>query len=48
LLGRVKVGAAPGWQTAKAAVRKIPSGVHDLVVIQAEPAPVAVDWISFR
>jgi hypothetical protein len=48
LLGRVKIGQASGWQSAKVASKNIPAGVHHLVVVQAGPAPVAVDWISFR
>jgi hypothetical protein len=48
LLGRVKVGAGNDWDTVRAAGKKIPSGVHDVFVIQAGGAPLEVDWISFH
>jgi len=48
LLGRVKVGKGSAWQVASARAKKVPSGVHDLVVIQAGTEPVEVDWVSFR
>ena len=48
LLGRVKVGKGSDWQVASARAKKVPSGVHDLVVTQAGAEPVEVDWVSFR
>jgi hypothetical protein len=48
LLGRVKAGKAVEWNTSSGAAKKIPAGVHDLVVTQAGAEPVEVDWISFR
>ena len=48
LIGRVKVGPGLDWKIASAAVKKIPAGVHDLVVTQAGTEPVDVDWVSFR
>lgn len=48
LLGRVKVGRGTDWKIASAAARKIPAGVHDLVVTRDGDAPVEVDWIRFR
>jgi hypothetical protein len=48
LLGRVKVGPGLDWKTASAAAKKIPAGVHDLVVTQAGTEAVEVDWVSFR
>ena len=48
VLGRVDVGKAADWQTAAVAVKKIPGGVHDLLVTEAGGAAVDVDWVSFR
>ena len=48
LLGRVKVGKGTEWETARAGAKKIPAGVHDLVVTQGAAGPLEVDWISFR
>jgi len=48
LLARVKVGNGNAWKVASARAKKIPPGVHDLVVTQAGAKPVEVDWVSFR
>ena len=48
LLGRVKFGRSAEWQISHGAARRIPAGVHDVVVTRAAGEPVAVDWISFR
>ena len=48
LLGRVKVGQGTDWKIASAAAKKIPAGVHDLIITQAGAEAVEVDWISFR
>ena len=48
LLGRVKVGPGPDWKIASVAAKKIPAGVHDLVVTQTGAEAVEVDWVSFR
>jgi len=48
LLARVQVGQGTDWKIASGAAKKIPAGVHDLVVTQAEAETVEVDWISFR
>jgi hypothetical protein len=48
LLGRVKVGKENSWKTVSARAKKIPTGVHDLVVTQNGSGPVEVDWVSFR
>ena len=48
VLGRVQVGPGADWTVEKSAAKKIPRGVHDLVVTQAGAGPVEVDWISFR
>ena len=48
IVGRVKVGPGQDWKTATVAAKKIPAGVHDLVVTQSGPEAVEVDWISFR
>ncbi len=48
LLGRLKMRPGPDWEIASVAVKKIPSGVHDLVVTQAGAGAVDVDWVRFR
>jgi len=48
LVGRVKFGKGSDWKIAKVAARKIPSGAHDIIVIQGGAEPVEVDWISFH
>jgi hypothetical protein len=44
----VKVRKGADWSLASSAARKIPAGVHDVIVSQSGAEPVAVDWISFR
>jgi hypothetical protein len=48
VIGRVRVGPGTDWKIASGAAKKIPAGVHDLVVTQAGAEPVEVDWVSFR
>jgi hypothetical protein len=48
LLGRVKVAPGTEWSVVKSAKKKIPAGVHDLVVTRSGVEPLEVDWISFR
>jgi hypothetical protein len=48
LLARLKVGKGSDWKTASAAAKKIPAGVHDLIVTQTSGGPVEVDWVSFK
>jgi hypothetical protein len=48
LLGRVKIDDATDWKISSATAKKIPKGVHDIVVTQASGDAVEVDWLSFR
>lgn len=48
LLGRLTVGKGSDWKTLRVAAKKVPPGVHDLVVSRTGTEPVEVDWISFR
>ncbi len=48
LLGRIDTVGAASWSEVSAKARKIPAGVHDLVVTQNGPETVQVDWVSFR
>ena len=48
LLARVKVSEGTDWTIASAVAKKVPAGVHDLVIAQVGAEPVAVDWVSFR
>jgi hypothetical protein len=47
-VGRVKFRSSGEWSIARGAAKKIPAGVHDLVITRATGAPVEVDWVSFR
>jgi hypothetical protein len=48
LLAKVAIGKSSDWQTIKAKLDTIPSGVHDLVVTQHDNKGVDLDWISFE
>ncbi len=46
-LARVRIAPGSAWAVVRTGVQKVPAGVHDLVVTQAGPDPVGVDWVSF-
>ena len=48
VIGRLKIGPGLDWKIAKVAAKKVPSGIHDLVVSQAGAEAVEVDWVSFH
>ncbi|HLP17022.1 MAG TPA: family 43 glycosylhydrolase [Bacteroidota bacterium] len=48
VLARVDIAKTPLWDTAKAQVSTIPTGVHNLVVVQKDPGAVELDWITFK
>lgn len=48
LLGRVKIDGSTDWKISSAAAKKIPKGVHDIVITQAGGGTVEVDWLRFR
>lgn len=48
LLGRVKIDEATDWKISSATAKKLPKGVHDIVVTQAGGDVIDVDWVSFR
>ncbi len=48
LLGAVKLGKQSDWKAIRAAAKKVPAGVHALIVTSSAPQPVQVDWVSFR
>jgi hypothetical protein len=48
LLGRVQAARGTAWSIVTARGKKIPAGVHDLIVTRTGDVPVEVDWISFR
>jgi hypothetical protein len=48
LLARVKIGRGAGWKISRASLRKLPRGVHDLVITQAGKNPVELDWLRFE
>jgi hypothetical protein len=48
VLGRMKIGPSGDWKVVSTSAKKVPTGVHDLVVTQESAGPVDVDWISVR
>ncbi len=48
VVGSVQIGRSREWQTVSASTKKIPAGVHDLIITQAGTAAAEVDWVSFR
>ena len=48
VIGTVEIDGAVEWKIAKAGVKKVPAGVHDLFVTQAGAGAVEVDWVRFR
>ncbi|MFC4312303.1 family 43 glycosylhydrolase [Steroidobacter flavus] len=48
VIGRVEVAPGADWTTASAVAKNIPTGVHDLFVMQVGAAPIDVDWVRFR
>ncbi|RYY76265.1 MAG: carbohydrate-binding protein [Gammaproteobacteria bacterium] len=48
LLGRVKIDEATDWKISSATAKKIPKGVHDIVITQTGSNAVEVDWVSFK
>jgi hypothetical protein len=48
LLGRVKLGKGGAWDIAQGSARKVPAGVHDIVVTRGGEGSIEVDWLSFR
>jgi hypothetical protein len=48
VVARVKVDGATDWKIAKSATKKVPAGIHDLLVTQTGARAVEVDWVSFR
>ena len=48
LLGIVKIDEASDWKILSTTAKKIPKGVHDIVITQAGADAVEVDWLSFR
>jgi len=48
VVARVTVPVSADWATIDARAKKIPRGVHDLIVTQAGGGPVDVDWVRFR
>jgi len=48
LLGRVKISKVNDWTVMSVAVKKIPGGVHNIVVSQTGADMVEVDWVKFR
>jgi len=48
LLAQVEIGKTADWQIVKATLQSIPTGVHNLFVIQHENNQVDLDWVSFE
>jgi hypothetical protein len=48
LLGRVKIDKGAEWKLFSVATKKLPKGVHDIVISQTGDDAVEVDWVTFR
>jgi len=48
LLAQVEIGKTADWQIVKATLQSIPTGVHNLFVIQHENNQVDLDWVNFE
>jgi arabinoxylan arabinofuranohydrolase len=48
LLGRVKVAPGAAWAIAGHSAKKVPAGVHNLVVVRSGGQPIEVDWVRFN
>jgi beta-xylosidase len=48
LIAKVQIQNNPEWQVVQANVVNAPTGVHNLVVTQADDDKVDLDWISFE
>jgi hypothetical protein len=48
LLARVEIGQSSDWQIAKTNLASVPSGLHNLVVVQNGGGNVDVDWMTFE
>ena len=48
VVAEVKIPKTPDWKTAKATVKKSPSGIQNLFVTSKDNNRVEVDWIKFE
>ena len=48
LLAKIKIEKNPEWNTVQAKTRRLPTGVHNLFVIQTGSGNVDLDWLSFE
>ena len=48
LLARVEIGKDADWKVINAKLQSVPTGVHNLFVIQNENNQVDLDWIDFE
>jgi hypothetical protein len=48
VLGRIEIEKGSAWEVVSSKIVAIPTGVHDLVVIQTANNPIELDWISFE
>lgn len=48
VVAEVKIPGGQGWKSTGVRVKKITSGVHNLVVVLKEDHPVEIDWIRFE
>jgi hypothetical protein len=47
VVARVKTAKGSDWNLVSIALKKIPDGVHDLIVTQVGGEAVEIDWVSF-
>jgi hypothetical protein len=48
VLARVQIGPSTDWTVPSIAAKKVPHGVHDLIVTQTGGDTVDVDWLRFH
>ena len=48
VIARVEIGQGADWNTASVTAKRVPAGIHDLILVQTGARPVAVDWVSFK
>ena len=48
LLAQMNIGKTTDWNIWKSRLKKIPSGIHNLVLTLKESKKVEIDWINFE
>jgi hypothetical protein len=48
MISTAKINKSGDWTITKSRISKLPSGKHDLFIVQASPNPAEIDWIRFN